>query len=250
MAPVGSPSDVRRPLLISFSGLDGSGKSTHIQNLCSVLEARGYRTARLAFWDDVVVLTRYREGFVHKVFGSEPGIGSPGKPVKRRDKNMRSWYLTLARHALYLLDTLNLRRVLARARHSGADIIVMDRYIYDELANLPLANRLSRGFLRGMCRLAPQPDIAYLLDADPEAACARKPEYPLDFMRQCRGWYHALSNLLGTIIVIPPAPLAEAQRQVVQVALRYLQLAADEISTQLPSSPPQMQSGDVERKSA
>ncbi len=201
-------------LLISFSGLDGSGKSTQINSLCEMLEEWGYRVRRLAFWDDVVVLTRYREGFVHKVFNSEQGIGAPGKPVNRRDKNMRGWHLTLARHLLYLLDTVHLRWVVARERRGRPDAIVMDRYIYDELANLPLHNPLSRAFVRLAARIAPRPDVGYLLDADPEAARARKPEYPVDFMRECRGWYHALAGLLGTMTVIPPLPLADARREV------------------------------------
>ncbi|MFZ0707094.1 MAG: hypothetical protein WAM71_15925, partial [Candidatus Korobacteraceae bacterium] len=53
-----------KPLLISFSGLDGAGKSTQIQNLVDYLEDRGVVVKTLAFWDDVVVGTRYREGFV------------------------------------------------------------------------------------------------------------------------------------------------------------------------------------------
>src|ERR1043165_4258987 len=149
--------------LISFSGLDGAGKTTQIENLRAYLEARGLRTRLLAFWDDVVVLSRYREGFVHKVFKSERGIGAPGKPVNRRDKNVRGWHVNLARHALYLLDAINLRLVLARAR--GADVIIMDRYIHDELANLPLSNRLTRRFIRFVAAIAPRPDVAYVLDA-------------------------------------------------------------------------------------
>ncbi|MFB3916827.1 MAG: dTMP kinase [Terriglobales bacterium] len=226
--PSGPTKDAaQRPLLISFSGLDGSGKSTQIENLCSVLEELGYRTVRLAFWDDVVVLTRYREGFVHNVFGSEQGIGAPGKPVRRRDKNMRGWYLTLARHVLYFLDTINLRRVIGRVRRNHNGAIVIDRYIYDELANLPLHNFCSRAFVHLMNGLAPQPDIAYLLDADPDEACARKPEYPVEFMRQCRGWYHNLAGLLGTMIVIPPEPLEDARRRVTKVLLTFLQIRDD-----------------------
>src|SRR3712207_483927 len=84
--------------VVSFSGLDGAGKSTQIENLRSYVEREGLSCRVIAFWDDVVVLSRYREGFVHKVYKSERGIGAPGKPVERRDKNVRAWYLTLIRH--------------------------------------------------------------------------------------------------------------------------------------------------------
>ena len=65
---------IKRPLLISFSGLDGSGKSTQIENLRERLAAAGLNVKLLAFWDNVVVMTRYREGFVHTVYGSEKGV--------------------------------------------------------------------------------------------------------------------------------------------------------------------------------
>jgi thymidylate kinase len=204
----------RRPLLISFSGLDGSGKSTQIANLRELLHSRGLTTSLLAFWDDVVVLSRYREGFVHKVYGSEKGIGAPDRPVNRRDKNVRKWYLHIARHGLYLLDALHLIRVISRVRRSGSDVVIMDRYIYDELANLPLSNGITRFFVRMLAALVPKPDVAYILDADPEAARARKPEYPVDFMQVCRRAYLQLAQMLGYMTVIPPLPLAEAKLEV------------------------------------
>ena len=186
----------------------------------------------IAFWDEVVVMTRYREGFVHAVYGSEKGIGAPGKPVNRRDKNVRAWYLTIARHALYLLDALHLRMLIKRALQSGNDVIIVDRYTYDELANLPLEQPASRAFLQLIGKIAPKPDIAYLLDADPAAAHKRKPEYPLDFMHKCRAAYYRLASLLGTMTVIPPLPLAEARLAVVTacdkaILARELQIAIE-----------------------
>lgn len=211
------------PMLISFSGVDGSGKSTQIDNLRSALHAAGLKTTLLAFWDNVVVGVKYREGFVHKVYKSERGIGAPGKPVNRRDKNMRGWHLTLARHFLYLLDAINLRRVVARAkRQSGADIVILDRYIYDELSNLNLSNSLSRTFVKFVNRLVPRPDVAYLLDADPVAAYARKPEYPVEFMKKCRRAYFDLAGILRTMTVIPAMGLPEAKIAVLKAAEREL----------------------------
>lgn len=215
-------SSSKRPFLISFSGLDGSGKSTQIANLREYLHAEGLTTRLLAFWDDVVVLTKYREGFVHKVYGSEKGIGAPDKPVNRRDKNVRKWYLSIVRHGLYLLDALHLVQVIAKARRAGSDVIIMDRYIYDELANLPLSNGLTKLFLRMMAAFVPRPDVAYILDADPEAARARKPEYPVEFLHTCRSAYMQLASMLGTLTVIPPLPLEEAKREVEQAAASAL----------------------------
>jgi thymidylate kinase len=206
------------PLLISFSGLDGSGKSTQIAELRDFLAARGLRVRTLAFWDDVVVGKRWREGFVHKVYKSEKGVGAPGQPVERRDKNVRKWYLSLARHMLYTMDAVNLVRVVNKAKRSGADVIIMDRYIYDELANLPLHNPLTRQFVRAVQAMVPQPDIAYLLDVDVEAARARKPEYPVEFMYRSRIAYFELDRLLKTMTIIPPLGLHEAKDAVLEVA--------------------------------
>ena len=207
--------ETKKPLLVSFSGLDGSGKSTQIENLTSHMHSLGLRTVRLAFWDDVVVGTKYREGFVHKVYKSEKGIGAPGKPVNRRDKNVRKWYLSLARHGLYLLDAIHLCEVVARARRGRPDVIIMDRYIYDQLANLPLDNAVSRRFATFVHRFVPRPDVAYLLDADVEAAYLRKPEYPVEFMHKSRAAYMKLASLLKTLTIVPPLALEDAKKAVV-----------------------------------
>ncbi len=234
----GSSSASRRhPVLVSFSGLDGSGKSTQIDSLRRVLKQRGLSSELLAFWDDVVVLSRYREGFVHKVYGSEKGIGAPDKPVNRRDKNVRRWYLSIARHGLYLLDAIHLGFVVRRARRSGADVVIMDRYIYDELANLPLANPLTQAFVRLLDALTPRPDVAYLLDADPEAARARKPEYPLDFLHKCRRAYFLLARILGHITIIPPLPLSDARREVENALAKVLPKSPSQPRVRLDTAP-------------
>jgi thymidylate kinase len=212
----------KTPLLISFSGVDGSGKSTQIDNLLTALHAAGLKTVQLAFWDNVVVGVKYREGFVHKVYKSERGIGAPGKPVNRRDKNMRGWHLSLARHFLYLLDAINLRRVVVRAKRSGVDVVILDRYIYDELSNLNLSNPLSRMFVRLVHGFVPRPDVAYLLDADPIAAYLRKPEYPVSFLKKCRRAYFELASLLKTMTVIPALALPEAKLAVLKATEREL----------------------------
>ena len=222
------------PLLISFSGMDGSGKSTQIEMLCNRLRDAGMSVQQLAFWDHVVAFSSHRAGFSHKFLKSEGGIGAPGKPVSRNDKNNRAWYLTLSRYGLYLLDALNLRRVIAGARRRGPNVIVCDRYIYDQLATLPLDSWFGRAYVRIILSLVPRPDVAYLLDAEPEVARERKPEYPLDFLYEYRRSYHRLRDLAG-LSMIPPNNVEEVHDGIMQ---RLSRCTTSAVASEYPSLGP------------
>ena len=202
-----------RPLLLSFSGIDGAGKSTQIQKLHDRLAERGLKVARLAFWDDVVVFPGFRSSITHRVLGGEQGIGEPGKPVKRNDKNARRWSITLARSPFYLFDVLSLRRTVRRAKLTNVDVIIFDRYIYDQIAHIP-DNLIGRHARKILLRLAPKPDIAFLIDADPEVATARKPEYPLDFVYRYRNDYFGLCALASEIVVIEGGTIDAVQHRI------------------------------------
>ncbi|MGH9511788.1 MAG: dTMP kinase [Terriglobales bacterium] len=210
---VGQRFPAQSPLLISFSGIDGAGKSTQIEKLCEYLSEQGLVLTRLAFWDDVVSLPGLRAGFSHRFLHSDGSVGSPEKPANRNDKNRQKWYLTIARSMLFLTDAVNLRRVVRRARSESSGAIIFDRYIYDQLATLPLHRSIARAYARLLLRIAPRPDVAYLLDALPEAARERKPEYPLDFMHKYRASYMRLRDIAG-LTMIEAFSKDEVQRRV------------------------------------
>ena len=212
----------QRTLLISFSGIDGAGKSTQIDNVCRTIEQEGLQYRLLTFWDDAARLKSVREGAGHRIFGGDKGVGSPEKPIERRDKNVRSPLMTLVRLGLYTLDALSLRSVANRALRSGADVVIFDRYIFDELANLDLSNPAARLYIRAIARLVPRPQLAMILDANPEQAHKRKPEYPLPFLIENRNAYLRLGEFLGKMTVIPPQPLEQAKADVAQRVLHLL----------------------------
>src|SRR5579864_7889877 len=124
--------------IVSFSGIDGAGKTTQIEALTHWLLAAGLRVQLLAFWDDVVVCARFRESLSHKAFKGDQGIGSPEKPLNRRDKNVTSLPVVAMRFFLYFTDAVSVCLKVRNMRGTDNDVVIFDRYIYDELANLPL----------------------------------------------------------------------------------------------------------------
>jgi thymidylate kinase len=189
-------------LLITFSGIDGAGKSTQIEKLRDHLAQQGISVRILTFWDNVAVLSSMRSGFSRRVLQSDGNVGSPDRPANRNDKNTSSFPLLVGRSLLHLLDVSRLRQIVRRERISGADgVIIFDRYIYDQLAALPMRHWMARAYARLVLALAPHTDVSYLLDAVPEEARARKPEYPIDFMRQYRSSYLELRKFAPLTLI-------------------------------------------------
>jgi thymidylate kinase len=195
------------PLLITFSGIDGAGKSTQIEKLREYLTQQGLSVRILTFWDNVAVLSSLRSAFSRKVLQSDGQVGSPDKPANRNDKNTSSFPLLVGRSLFHLADVFRLRKIVRRERSAGnGAVIIFDRYIYDQLAALPMQHWLARAYARFVLSLAPDTDVSYLLDAVPEEARARKPEYPIDFMRQYRSSYLELRKFAPLSLISAGGP--------------------------------------------
>jgi len=203
-----------QPTIVSFSGIDGAGKSTQIHDLQESLLERNMRVKVIRFWDDIACLKKIRERAGSLLFGGDAGVGIPEAPIHRRDKNVQSIAMTALRYLLYFLDAIAVYHGAKTARRAKTDVVIFDRFIYDELANLDPKSRINRIYSRLIMKFVPRPDISFILDAEPDVAHARKPEYPLEFVISNRDSFLALSALIGEMTVIAPMEV-EATRQAI-----------------------------------
>lgn len=205
----------RRPFLITFSGIDGAGKTTQIECVSSYLQERGLRVLRLSFWDHVAVWSKMRAGVSHQAVNSRRADGTSDRSfAPKNSKHVRKWYLTAGRSGLYLLDVARLQHLLASQHLKDCDVVIFDRYIYDQIANIYSQSFAARAYGKILLKLTPAPDLAFILDASPIAAFARKPEYPLEFMYRNRQNFLHLRELVPKLIVISDAALEDVTNQI------------------------------------
>ncbi len=212
-----------RPFVITFSGIDGGGKTTQIERLSNRLETLGYRVAQFSFWNDVVFWAKTRA----KIGDTQQASRVPTDTViAKNNKNQRVWYLDLIRSGLYILDAARLRWLFRTARLQDYDFVIFDRYIYDQIATIYSSNALFRAYGKALLRLSPEPDLAILLDADPMAAFHRKPEYPPEFMHSYRSTFLALRDIIPSFVTIPPSGVDEVESSIAQCLSDRLALQA------------------------
>lgn len=114
---------------------------------------------------------------------------------------------------------------MKRSLRSNVDVVIFDRFIYDELANLRLESVAMRGYASTIAKLVPKPNISFLLDANPVEARARKPEYPLEFLQFSRKSYLTLSELIGCMTIIAASPMREVEQEILNRAEVALSVA-------------------------
>ncbi|MGD0569204.1 MAG: hypothetical protein ABSA78_12425 [Candidatus Sulfotelmatobacter sp.] len=201
-----------RPFLITFSGIDGAGKTTQIEHVSSCLQKQGLRVLRLTFWDHVAAWSNMRAGVGHRTVDSRHAAEHSFAP--RNNKHVRKWYLTAARSGMYMLDLARLHRLLASEAVRNSDVVIFDRYIYDQIANIYSPSLAARNYARLLLKQTPAPDLAFVLDASPDAAFARKPEYPLEFVHRNRQTFLRLREFVPQLIVISEAKEEDVRSEI------------------------------------
>lgn len=190
--------------LISFEGIDASGKETQAKMLYKYLKEKGYNVAFESF-------PRY-----------DKSIGNLIGKTLRGEVTLTSEAL----HMLYEVDRIDFMERIEQLEECGYDFLILDRFTHSNIA-FGVANNLSYNWLNILQDYVRKPDITFLLDITVEESVKRRKnrgddfEKNLEFLNKARMVYTLMAKNDPTII--PMWVKESTPEQLHEVILTHLQ---------------------------
>ncbi len=179
-------------MLITFEGIDGSGKSTQARKLFSYLKEKGYK------------VSLYRE----------PGGTSLGERIReillKEDMDEKSELF------LFEASRAELIRTVIEPELKSSRIVILDRFTDSTLAYQGYGRGLDLSFIRKLNQFTTEsllPDLTFLLDLDPEVAMSRirrRTRFDdLEFLKRVRDGFLKIAEEEPYRVVVLSAELPE-----------------------------------------
>jgi thymidylate kinase len=192
-------------MLITVSGMVGSGKSTAVKQIAARLSAAGVDCQCIRF--------RYLRllPFGPSASASRPleteSVRPTAVPLPRpepRGSGFRPARLTVWIACGYLARIFAFR--LLGPRTSPRQCLVVDRFFYDSLVHYSLNTQLQRIYAGILRRMIPTPDLAVLLLASSETIAARRPDYAPEYVTAAGRGYDRLAAEFPKLVTVRTDP--------------------------------------------
>jgi thymidylate kinase len=167
---------MRKRYVVSFSGVDGSGKTTLMDALTTDLENAGVPTSRVWLRPGMGLgWIAALAGRVKRLLGADPrpGVGvlaaDPDSVLASR-RGVQGWVWSLIVVTAFVVG-------VRRQHGASSGVVLYDRHVADALATLDFAYAGTDLTLQRwmITTFTPSADVAFYLDIPAEVALARKP---------------------------------------------------------------------------
>lgn len=211
-------------MIVTFSGLDGAGKTTQARMLDNWLRSQGVASRvieahRLSVYGILGSVARnFAQGLTENLVSHQYDLSSSSR---------KRTALGLFRMFTFPIDLAMFRLWVGVIQRKRATVVICDRSPLDELVQLTYLGFYHEARFVACLRQIPRVDIAVLLSASPREAHNRNPEYPLEhFVRKAKLYSEATRVM--PLNVVKGTTVEDVFQQVKALVGEYLSLSVEE----------------------
>lgn len=211
----------KRSFVICFTGVDGSGKTTHAKFLKKYLEEHGY-SCKYVWGASRPFLSYFFFAFTRVLgYWKRSKKNAYTDPLEYTPKHLLAKFAKMWRFFLFIDYQL---KALAKIRLHllMGKVVICDRYFYDLFMELKISNVLSERFCLLVSRSMPKPLVTFLMIASETLASSRR-NFPPEFFLKRNGAFIEMAKTHGFIVIDSSTDMLENQRKIRQYTLARTQ---------------------------
>jgi len=196
-------------MIISFSGIDGAGKSTQARYVKKILKDYGLSVC------DIHMISWSLTNKIGKMLQKKgANIVFPLTPSE--SKKTFFWGEKLLRKIVLIFDIMRFRFFVMRGVRVRNQVLICDRFFYDLAVQGVYTGVIKGKFERFYNKIIPKPTISILLDLSPDTAQKREREHTLSYYQIKRELY--LRNaLLWEMVVVFEEGIGKTQQEIKKI---------------------------------
>ena len=198
-------------ILVCFTGIDGSGKTTLAKTVVKELRAKYGVNAVYIYGRIVPIISRIGVFAIRHVImkrASNSSKSNYSEYSARKKKLLKNPLVRSLFEISFIVEQIIQVLLKILPRMLVSDIIICDRYIYDTLvtdlgANLKYSPERLKRRLRLFEKFTPKPSLVFFVDVPEEVAISRKNDIPgIEYLRERRELYLHLIKEVSNIVVL------------------------------------------------
>jgi len=197
-------------MIVSFSGLDGSGKTTNALFVIDYLRKKGIECSYVHI-QHRSLFAIVGEIFKKKYPKAQKRITK--KEFDLKDKSFSKYLIGLLRKVTYTFDMFTFYiEILTAKMHKR--VLVCDRYFYDLAVQSRYMRLFGTGFFDFYVSIVPKADIAFFLEIDDKTAFKRAKEHNIFFFKKKKELYKKLD---GRFIKIKASTIEKTKNKIKRI---------------------------------